>query len=157
MSRYAIRRRRFLISLYTHPSILYMRAFLSTLLPDGYASNPHAILYGKDIVKRKCHRNVRAFHPISLKKAWIVTKLGHFQIFSQYPCVTAVVLWYPQWTVFRFFWLAVWSPAPQSRNIKRRSAAGIQPEAASWSPIYRQSGTGTSFYLMEAPDRKSVV
>ena len=25
----------------------------------------HAILYDKDIVKRKCHRNVRAFHPIS--------------------------------------------------------------------------------------------
>lgn len=23
----------------------------------------HAILYDKDIVKRKCHRNVRAFHP----------------------------------------------------------------------------------------------
>ena len=73
--------------------------------------------YGKDIVKPKCHRNVRIIHPISLKTTWIVTKLGHFKIFSQYPCVTAAALWYPQWTAARFFWLAAGSPAPQSPNI----------------------------------------
>ena len=124
MSRYAIRRRRFLIFLYTHPSVLHMRTILITLFPGGSPSNPHTIFYGKDIVKPKCHRNVRATHPISLKTAWIVTKLGHFKIFSQYPCVTAAALWYPQWTIARFFWLAAGLPTPQSQNIAWRSAAG---------------------------------
>ena len=103
MSRYATRRRRFLIFLYTHPSVLHMRTILITLFPGGSPSNPHTIFYGKDIVNPKCHRNVRAIHPIGLKTARIVTKLGHFKIFNQYPYVTAEALWYPQWTIARFF------------------------------------------------------
>ena len=89
--------------------------------------------------------------PISLKTAWIVTKLGHFKIFSQYPCVTAAALWYPQWTIAQFFWLAAESPAPQSQNIAWRSAAGRQLEAARRLPIYLQSGTGTSSYSTAIP------
>ena len=104
----------------------------------NFLKSPY-LFYGKDIVKPKCHRNVQAYHLISLKTAWIVTKLGHFKNFSQYPCVTAATLWYPQWTTASFFSLAAGSPTLQIQNITWRSAAGRQPEVVRLNSFERDS------------------